>query len=83
MNQSEQIQELLHAGWMTYMIPNSERWEFLFRRNRDGDERFPHDFLTVLPSGRVKDGICETCRQRLARKRRGILHRDFRDWRWR
>jgi hypothetical protein len=78
MNQHESVDNALACGWLSYGW-NAEGWQFMFRRNHD-EPGLVYDYLTVYPSGRVKEGIRETCREKLARKRRGILFRDFRDY---
>ena len=78
MNQHESVDNALACGWLSYLW-NREGWQIMFRRNHDEPGYF-HDFITIFPSGRVKEGIRETCHEKLLRKKRGILFRDFRDY---
>jgi len=83
MNQSEQVNELLHAGWMSFQPDNSQGWKFFFKRDPDQENYHPyfgvgHIYRTIFKSGIIADGIIETRYQREKRKYYGILFRDFR-----
>jgi len=83
MNQSESVNELLKAGWMSFQPDNSHGWKFFFKRDPDPENYHAYfgwgwNYKTVFRSGAVADGIIETRYQREKRKYYGILFRDFR-----